>query len=437
MINCIFWDNKALDDSDSIHNKNGGATNVSYSDVNQPGYAGNDNNISQDPDFANPGDPDGPDNRFLTSDDGFRLIGWRTSFSPCIDSGNNSAVSESYDITGNTRIIDGDGDSTATVDMGAYEFTNTDTDGDGMPDWWEVTYGLDPTVSTGSDGADGDGDSDGWRNIVEYLLRTEPDNGSSDGVDRMPTGWTTMEIEAKWIISGSTYTSLQSDFPDSGTYNATGTTYTLNWKWGGGQQKYWDFYYDNSSDVISDALHCFRHRRRYDPPYRDPTDRDRQKVQYKSDPFRFGAVWMRQECEDDPFNNILPDDEVQDIVGGDSTTWDTNPESYYTVDAVLVDHPSFDESTLDDFLEVVDYRYKIDFEISGNDRYTMSLDNVTSTYSGESPEQFYELELEIIPMPHNATQVEELFRILADLEANYTLTPSTTSKGGLTVPESF
>ena len=92
--------------------------------------------------------------------------------------------------------------------MGAYEFTNTDTDSDKMPDWWEVTYGLDPTVSTGSDGADGDGDSDNWRNIVEYLLRTEPDNGSSDGVDRMPTGWTTMEIEPKWIISQSTFNSI-------------------------------------------------------------------------------------------------------------------------------------------------------------------------------------------------------------------------------------
>lgn len=200
---------------------------------------------------------------------------------------------------------------------------------------------------------------------------------------------------------------------------------------------YWDLYYDNATDDISDDLHCLRHRRRYDPPYRDPDDRDRQKVQYKSDPFRFGGVWLRQECEDDPFNNILPDDEVQDIVGGDPDTWENNPLSYLTVNAVKSDHPGFDESTLDDFLEVVDYRYKIDFEINGDEKYTMSLDDVTSTYSGESPVEFYEAELEIIPMPHNAAQVEELFRILVELEADYSLTPSTTSKGGMEVPESF
>ena len=118
VINCIFWDNKALDDSDSIHNKNGGATNVSYSDVNQPGYAGSNGNISQDPKFFDTDDLDGPDNLFMTLDDGAEI----GSDSPCIDAGNNTPVTESYDIIGRTRIIDGDEDDTATVDMGAYEF---------------------------------------------------------------------------------------------------------------------------------------------------------------------------------------------------------------------------------------------------------------------------------------------------------------------------
>ena len=117
VINCIFWDNKALDDDDSIRDKDDGVTNVSYSDVNQPGYAGNNNNISQDPDFVDSSDPDGGDNTFRTHDDGLRL----DSDSPCIDAGNNSAISESKDIAGNDRKIDGDDDATATVDMGAYE----------------------------------------------------------------------------------------------------------------------------------------------------------------------------------------------------------------------------------------------------------------------------------------------------------------------------
>jgi hypothetical protein len=209
----------------------------------------------------------------------------------------------------------------------------------------------------------------------------------------------------------------------------------MDWKWDGqnNEKKYWDFYYDNSSDVISGDLHCLRKRRRLATPYNDPADRDYQRVQYKSTPYRFGATWLRQESEDDGVSDAA----AANIVEGDSTTWDADPQPYDTIVAVLSDHPSFDESTLDDFLEVVDYRNKIDFEIGNFDHYTMSLDNVTATYSGESQEQFYELELEIIPMHHTAAQVEELFRILIELEADYNLTPSTTSKGGMEVPESF
>ncbi len=46
-----------------------------------------------------------------------------------------------------------------------------DADGDGLPDDWEIRYGLDPTVdSTWSDDSDGDGRS----NCEEYLDRTDP-----------------------------------------------------------------------------------------------------------------------------------------------------------------------------------------------------------------------------------------------------------------------
>jgi len=42
--------------------------------------------------------------------------------SPCIDAGDNSAVTEGTDLDGNARIVDGDGDGAAVVDIGAYEY---------------------------------------------------------------------------------------------------------------------------------------------------------------------------------------------------------------------------------------------------------------------------------------------------------------------------
>jgi pectate lyase len=61
-------------------------------------------------------------------------------------------------------------------DVGGYPRYKTgdvpvDTDGDGMPDEWELKYGLDPKDP--SDGAK-DSDGDGYTNLEEYLNGTDP-----------------------------------------------------------------------------------------------------------------------------------------------------------------------------------------------------------------------------------------------------------------------
>lgn len=60
----------------------------------------------------------------------------------------------------------------------------TDSDGDGLPDWWELQYGLNPKDSSGDDGAAGDPDIDGYSNLDEYGSGTDP---MLNGAKALPT----------------------------------------------------------------------------------------------------------------------------------------------------------------------------------------------------------------------------------------------------------
>jgi len=120
--NTILWGNSAASGSgDEIFNNSASSTlshTLIEGGVNGSGVGGNDNNdggnnLDADPLFADPSDPDGPDDTFATGDDGLRLhFG-----SPAIDVGNNGAIPVfvGTDITGAARIQNG------TVDLGAYE----------------------------------------------------------------------------------------------------------------------------------------------------------------------------------------------------------------------------------------------------------------------------------------------------------------------------
>ncbi|MBN1764675.1 MAG: right-handed parallel beta-helix repeat-containing protein [Sedimentisphaerales bacterium] len=101
-------------DADPIWNNDGSDITINFSNV-EGDWVGL-GNIDADPCFV---DADGDDNLPGTEDDDLRL----QAFSPCIDVGDNSVVTEAFDLDGKTRIMDGDGDGVAVVDMGAYEYS--------------------------------------------------------------------------------------------------------------------------------------------------------------------------------------------------------------------------------------------------------------------------------------------------------------------------
>ncbi|MHA2251382.1 MAG: FG-GAP-like repeat-containing protein [Candidatus Kariarchaeaceae archaeon] len=88
--------------------------------------------------------------------------------------------------TRNLESVDPDLDflSTYSEEIFKTDPLNNDTDEDGLPDGWEVTFSLDPSLND----ANSDSDLDELTNIQEFNYKTNPTDDDSDG-DSMHDGW--------------------------------------------------------------------------------------------------------------------------------------------------------------------------------------------------------------------------------------------------------
>lgn len=114
-----------------------------------------------------------------TDDDGMP-DGWEVNnnLDPCDDMGNNGANGDP-DTDGLINLNEYNGGSNSTDPW------NDDCDGDGMLDGCEYDNGLNPNSDVGADGASGDPDGDGVRNLVEcmYGSNAQSDQSDTDGIN--------------------------------------------------------------------------------------------------------------------------------------------------------------------------------------------------------------------------------------------------------------
>lgn len=70
-------------------------------------------------------------------------------------------------------------DTRDTDSDGIRDHDDLDDDNDGLPDEWEIRYGMNPQNKEGTNGWDGDLDDDGWANWEEYRNNTDPKDPGS------------------------------------------------------------------------------------------------------------------------------------------------------------------------------------------------------------------------------------------------------------------
>lgn len=258
-----------------------------------------------------------------------------------------------------------------------------------------------------------------------------------------PNGWESMEIEAKWDATESAFNAIVAAFPHGGTKYG----YELNVRWSGKPRRYIDLYYDDSTSELFNALHMLRHRQRYRTPdsiaitdsFADLENANWsilnwEKVQYKSTPTRLSAVWLRNEQGDAQLDSL----QVTDTLEG-SPPHPPYSASDDPIALLLSDHAGFDFTDLSVVLEVLQFRYRVEFldPDSGDALYELSLDKIITTVPGQPPENSHGVELEVLKDgAHVGDRVDGLFILMENMEAEFDLTRATKSKGGIEVVDS-
>ena len=272
-----------------------------------------------------------------------------------------------------------------------------------------------------------------------------------------PTSWRDMEIEAKWDIDRTTYLAMIEHLKTTTAYG-----YTLNIRWRGLPRVFVDNYYDKPDHELRTAMHNLRHRRRYQHKQREwdwqagesslfngfnqhpeQWTEQWQRIQYKTTPSRVDAVWFRHEIGD----CRVYDEDGDDLCAG----FEENSTELYkkalsgeisheAMNAVKLDHGEYAFTEGHQVIQVVDFRYRVEFLQGETVIYEMSLDHLQSTNreTGEVKESF-EAELEIVKAKDERTEedVLGLFRLAEKVAWHFNLKPSTHTKGNVEVPDTL
>jgi predicted outer membrane repeat protein len=179
--NSIIWNNTAIS-GDEIGNEREFSFTISYSDIKESGGSGGSwdtnigvdggNNIDFEPYFV--GITENPDHPYSIFGN-----------SPCVDAGDDTANSQTYDIRGSgfDRKLDGTNGSAGTIDMGAYEYK----------------YGTDPVAPSllyVYENASGGNSGISWIDAFTSL---------QDALDIIPSGGQV------WVAKGTYHPSQEAD----------------------------------------------------------------------------------------------------------------------------------------------------------------------------------------------------------------------------------